>query len=78
MHSRTLHAALGIPGTLHAAPRSPRLSPPAARLPQFHTGASAVDSADFLPLLKRLDDCIAYVAANPQVGAAAMGIFRAA
>jgi hypothetical protein len=30
-----------------------------------------VDSADFLPLLKRLDDCIAYVAANPQYADAA-------
>ncbi|PSC70334.1 conserved oligomeric Golgi complex subunit 3 [Micractinium conductrix] len=38
---------------------------------QFHTAAGSVDSADFLPLLRRLDDCIAYVAANPQFADAA-------
>lgn len=38
---------------------------------QFHTAAGSVDSADFLPLLRRLDDCIAYVAANPQYADAA-------
>lgn len=41
---------------------------------QFHSGAGTVDSADFLPLLRRLDDCIAYVAANPQVSAGDMYI----
>jgi hypothetical protein len=30
-----------------------------------------VDSTDFLPLLRRLDDCISYVAANPQYADAA-------
>lgn len=50
---------------------------------QFHSGAGTVDSADFLPLLRRLDDCIAYVAANPQashgvwcLGPWEMGILR--
>ncbi|KAL4857660.1 Conserved oligomeric Golgi complex subunit 3 [Chlorella vulgaris] len=38
---------------------------------QFQSAAGSVDSADFLPLLKRLDDCIAYVAANPQYADAA-------
>ncbi|KAI3426341.1 hypothetical protein D9Q98_008714 [Chlorella vulgaris] len=38
---------------------------------QFQSTAGSVDSADFLPLLKRLDDCIAYVAANPQYADAA-------
>eukprot|EP00887_Chlorella_sp_A99_P004229 scaffold15.g4229.t1 len=33
---------------------------------QFHAASVSPDSTDFLPLLKRLDDCIAYVAANPQ------------
>lgn len=46
-------------------------APPLAHRPQFHTAASSVDSADFLPLLRRLDDCISYVAANPQYADAA-------
>lgn len=50
--------------TLFPLPRSPLC-------PQFHTAAGSVDSADFLPLLRRLDDCISYVAANPQYADAA-------
>lgn len=33
---------------------------------QFAAAAAAPDSAELMPLLNRLDDCIAYVAANPQ------------
>eukprot|EP00891_Asterochloris_glomerata_P005633 jgi/Astpho2/5633/e_gw1.00079.14.1_t len=33
---------------------------------QFHAASLAVDSSDFLPLLQRLDDCIAYVSRRPQ------------
>ncbi len=40
-------------------------------MPQFHATTPSVDSGDFLPLLKRLDDCIAYIANNPQYADAA-------
>lgn len=33
---------------------------------QFAAAAAAPDNAELMPLLNRLDDCIAYVAANPQ------------
>ncbi|BDA42423.1 Conserved oligomeric Golgi complex subunit 3 [Coccomyxa sp. Obi] len=33
---------------------------------QFHSGVMAVDSDHFLPILHRLDECITYVASNPQ------------
>eukprot|EP00879_Flechtneria_rotunda_P017545 GHRR01018394.1.p1 GENE.GHRR01018394.1~~GHRR01018394.1.p1 ORF type:complete len:715 (+),score=305.59 GHRR01018394.1:627-2771(+) len=33
---------------------------------QFAAAAAAPDSTDLMPLLKKLDECIAYVAANPQ------------
>ncbi|KAK9825230.1 hypothetical protein WJX74_002000 [Apatococcus lobatus] len=32
----------------------------------FHAASLAVDSTEFMPLLKRLDDCITFVTANPQ------------
>lgn len=38
---------------------------------QFQSAAGSVDSADFLPLLRRLDECIAYVGSNPQYADAA-------
>jgi hypothetical protein len=38
---------------------------------QFQSAGGSVDSADFLPLLRRLDDCIAFVAAHPQYADAA-------
>lgn len=33
---------------------------------QFAAAAAAPDNAELMPLLNKLDDCIAYVAANPQ------------
>lgn len=33
---------------------------------QFASAAAAPDSADLMPLLHKLDECISYVAANPQ------------
>jgi hypothetical protein len=33
---------------------------------QFASAAAAPDSAELMPLLQKLDDCISYVAANPQ------------
>lgn len=68
------------PSTCHAPPL--RVVPKRPSLPtisclsclpalQFQSAAGTVDSADFLPLLRRLDDCIAYVAANPQYADAA-------
>ncbi|KAK9817306.1 hypothetical protein WJX72_012420 [[Myrmecia] bisecta] len=33
---------------------------------QFHSASLAVESDHFLPLLKRLDECITYVTSNPQ------------
>lgn len=49
-------------------PTAPRIARPEL---QFHTAAGSVDSANFLPLLRRLDNCISYVAANPQYADAA-------
>eukprot|EP01025_Chloroclados_australasicus_P038144 TRINITY_DN3909_c1_g1_i6.p1 TRINITY_DN3909_c1_g1~~TRINITY_DN3909_c1_g1_i6.p1 ORF type:complete len:593 (-),score=70.94 TRINITY_DN3909_c1_g1_i6:35-1813(-) len=45
---------------------------------QFHSNSVSVDSDQFLPLLEKLDECLAFVAGNPQYAEAALyaGRFR--
>ena len=43
---------------------------------QFHSASLAVDSEDFLPILKRLDDCISYVQSTNKTLHAASIVFR--